>query len=83
MMKLSRLEQETILLYNEEEPTASVYTHNPRLMRKLKRLARKYPDRVYPDRPVHAGAVSYIVPKSFVCVRVPFSSVRRVYSENE
>jgi hypothetical protein len=82
-MKLSRLEQETILLYNEEEPTASVYTHNPRLMRKLERLARRYPDKVYPDRPVHVGAVSYIVPKSFVCVRVPFGSTYRVYPKNE
>lgn len=25
-MKLSKIEQETILLYNEEETTASVYT---------------------------------------------------------
>ena len=59
-MKLSKLEQESIILYNEEESTASIYTHDPKLKRKLKRLAEKYPDKVYPDRAVHAGAVSYM-----------------------
>ena len=48
-MKLSKLEQESIILYNEEESTASIYTHDPKLKRKLKRLAEKYPDKVYPD----------------------------------
>ena len=55
-MKLSKLEQESIILYNEEESTASIYTHDPKLKRKLKRLAEKYPDKVYPDKAVHAGA---------------------------
>ena len=76
-MKLSKLEQESIILYNEEESTASIYTHDPKLKRKLKRLAEKYPDKVYPDRAVHAGAVSYAVPKSCVSVREPFSDERR------
>ena len=76
-MKLSKLEQESIILYNEEESTASIYTHDPKLIRKLKRLAEKYPDKVYPDRAVHAGAVSYAVPKSCVSVREPFSDERR------
>lgn len=76
-MKLSKLEQESIILYNEEESTASIYTHDPKLKRKLKRLAEKYPDKVYPDRTVHAGAVSYAVPKSCVSVREPFSDERR------
>ena len=35
-MKLSKLEQESIILYNEEESTASIYTHDPKLKRKLK-----------------------------------------------
>ena len=76
-MKLSKLEQESIILYNEEESTASIYTHDPKLIRKLKRLAEKYPDKVYPDKAVHAGAVSYAVPKSCVSVREPFSDERR------
>ncbi len=31
-MKLSKLEQESIILYNEEESTASIYTHDPKLI---------------------------------------------------
>lgn len=31
-MKLSLVERETILLYNQAEPMAEVYTHDPRLM---------------------------------------------------
>ena len=40
-MKLTPYERETILLYNEADDTASVYTHGPRLIRKLKRLREK------------------------------------------
>ena len=43
-MKLSLYEQETIILYNQAEATAEVYTHDSRLLEKLRRLAEKYPD---------------------------------------
>lgn len=76
-MKLSKYEQETILLYNEEEATASVYTHDPKLIEKLKRLSKKYPEKIYLDRKEHPGAVSYIVPKGCVSVREPYSDQRR------
>ena len=56
-MKLSKYERETIICYNEEETTASVYTHNKKLIQKLKRLSEKYPDKVKPERPEHRGAV--------------------------
>ena len=45
-MKLSLYEQETIILYNQAETTAEVYTHDPRLLEKLRRLAEKYPDQI-------------------------------------
>ncbi len=32
-MELSRYEQETIILYNQAEQTASVYTHDPKLLK--------------------------------------------------
>jgi len=76
-MKLSKYEQETIICYNEEEATASVYTHNHQLIKKLKRLAEKYPDKVKPERPEHRGAVSYLVPKRCISVREPYSERRR------
>ena len=45
-MNLSLVERETILLYNQAEPMAEVYTHDPRLMEKLEQLAKKHPGRL-------------------------------------
>ena len=41
-MSLSKLERETIILFNEEEPTANIYTHNRRLINKLRRMAKAF-----------------------------------------
>lgn len=71
-MKLSLLEQETILLYNQAEQTADVYTHDPRLMEKLSRLAEKYPQQI-----TKRDAHNFIVPKRCVLVREPYSEERR------
>lgn len=76
-MELSRIEQETIVLFNEAEATASVYTHNRKLREKLERMARKFPDKVTLERRSQAGAVSYLVPKSCVSIREPYSDERR------
>lgn len=45
-MKLSRIEQETIILYNEAEATAGVFTYDSKLLGKLERLAEKYPEQI-------------------------------------
>lgn len=71
-MKLSRIEQETVILYNEAEPNAEVYTHNSKLLDKLKRLADKYPEQI-----VKKNDQTYIVPKNCVLVREPYSEQRR------
>ena len=76
-MKLTPYERETIILYNEAENTASVYTHDHRLIEKLKRLHEKYPDQIYPEKKMRHGAVSYIVPKRCVGIRSPYSEERR------
>lgn len=76
-MTLTDEERETIVLYNQKEAVASVYTHDPKLIEKLKRLAEQYPEQVYPERRERVGAVSYIVPKKCVCIRAPFSAERR------
>ena len=64
-MKLSLYEQETIILYNQAEATAEVYSHDPRLLEKLRRLAEKK------DRQ------TFTVPKRCVSVREPYSAERR------
>ena len=56
-MKLSLYEQETIILYNQAEAAAEVYTHDPRLLEKLRRLAEKYPDQIVKkDRQTFLGS---------------------------
>lgn len=67
-MRISRLEQETTINFNEAESTATIYTHNGALTRKLERLADQRPDeakrgRVFPD-----GGREYTVPKRWVRV---------------
>lgn len=71
-------ERETIITYNESEPTANVYTTNKSLARKLDSLTNTRPDdarrvKTYPD-----GAQEYEVPKKWVKV-----NPTRVYSEEQ
>ena len=71
-MKLSLYEQETIILYNQAEATAEVYSHDPRLLEKLRRLAEKYPDQI-----AKKDRQTFTVPKRCVSVREPYSAERR------
>ena len=77
-MKLTPEERETIVTYDESSDQASVYTHDPKLIAKLKLLHDGFPDQIYPDRQEHPGAVSYVVPKSCVSIRKPYSPQRRL-----
>lgn len=67
-MYVSRLEQETIIGFNEAEATASVYTHNGALKRKLEKLAKERPADVQLSRRYPEGAVEYTIPKRRVRV---------------
>lgn len=71
-LRLSRYEQETIIGYNQAEQTASVYTHDPKLLKKLARLKEKYPEQVRQER-----ENTYTVPKACVLIREPYSEQRR------
>lgn len=76
-MRLTPEERETIILYDESTDKAKVYTHDKKLIEKLKRLHMKYPELIYTERKEHPGAVSYIVPKRCVMIREPYSDARR------
>lgn len=68
----SRLEQETIINFNEEEKVASVYTFNRALQRKLARLAEEHPDECIRAKTWQPGeSVEYIVPKKWIKVSPP------------
>ena len=71
-MKPSLVERETILLYNQAEPMAEVYTHAPRLMAKLGLLAKKHPDHI-----TRKDAHNFTVPKRCESVREPYSAEPR------
>lgn len=71
-MKLSRIEQETIVLYNEAEATAEVFTYDQKLLTKLERLEKKYPGQI-----TRTGDRQFVVPKACVLIREPYSEERR------
>lgn len=76
-MKLSPEEKETIILYNEAEDTANVYTHDRKLIERLKVLQKKNPTVIIPDKKHSGGSISYTVPKKLVTIRAPYSEERR------
>ena len=43
-MRLTKYEQETIILFNESESTAAVYTYNTRLQNTLNSLCQSHPE---------------------------------------
>ena len=43
-MKLTKIEMESIILFNEEESMVEVYTHNVKLQNRFNKFMEKYPD---------------------------------------
>lgn len=75
--RLTKLERETIIIFNEEESDAAVCTYNSRLKRKLEGLASKAPEQVRLINCDGAGCVKYILPKTCISLRPPYSEERR------
>ena len=69
-MKLSRYEQETIVNYNAGEQTATVYTRDKAVMRKLDTLVADFPD-TYKLMNKDEVSKTYSFPKSYVSYRKP------------
>lgn len=67
-MSLSRYEQETIILFNEEESTASVYTYNGRLKRRLESLCTDRSSDVRQTKDDGRGGLTFEIPKKWVKV---------------
>ncbi len=76
-MKLTAAEKETIILTSEAVDTASVYTYNRKLIKKLKRLSNKFPDKFYLEKQDSHGGMYFVVPKKCVQVCKPYSESRR------
>ncbi len=70
-------EKETIILFDELEDTATVYTHNARLKNKLASMKNEYPDSCKFLSENGDGGVTYRIDKSMVSVRKPYDEQRR------
>lgn len=70
MNKLTKYEMETIVNYNAAEQTATVYTRDKSVMRKLDRLVKAYPEsyRLVDQTDIDK---TYSMPKSYVTYRKP------------
>lgn len=74
---LTLAEQETIILWDNELDTASVYTHDSRIKNKLAELAKKYPEQFVLKEKDSRRSVTYEVPKRCVNIRPPYNEARR------
>ena len=79
MRKLSKYEKETIVLFNEGEPEASIYTFNADLKRRLADYSRKYPLLCRLESSTPEGSVTYVLDKSRLSIRLvpPYSEERK------
>ena len=79
MAKLTKYEKETIILFNEGEDTASIYTFNAGLKKRLVLFAKKYPGLCRQEKPHEQGGVSYVLDRSRLSIRLqpPMSEERR------
>ncbi|MDL2234112.1 molecular chaperone [Ruminococcaceae bacterium OttesenSCG-928-L11] len=63
-MNLTQIEKETIILFNEGEPTATIYTHNEKLKAQFAEYTRQYPDVMTHSSVDEHGALHAMLPKT-------------------
>lgn len=80
MNQLTKLEKETIILFNEDESDAEIYTFNGKLKRKLAERAIEYPELYRLSEDKRYGSVTCTVPKFFLSVsfKKPISPERHM-----
>lgn len=78
-MKRTLREQETILLYNNGDPAAEIYTYDPKLKRKIEQATERRPElyRIIQRDP--DGALRCVFPKKWLTLilREPISEEER------
>lgn len=70
-MHLSKIEKETILLYNEAESKALVDTYNVALQNRLTELCREYPEQAEKTRENAHNGMSFEIPKKWIKIVPP------------
>ena len=61
-MRLSNVERETIVTYNQAERTANIYTHNPALIAQLLELCQSHPEQVRQTAANDWGGLTFELP---------------------
>lgn len=64
--KLTQREQETIILYNQGEKDAEIYTHDPSLIKKLK----EHPEVAILKNSNEYGGYTFTVPKKELIIKL-------------
>lgn len=67
-MKITKIEQETIILFNEGESEAEIYTHNVKLKNKLEKMSKKQPEHYKLKLKNPFGGVTYTFPKKSLVI---------------
>ena len=70
MTNLTKYEMETVVNYNSGEQTATVYTRNKSVMRRLDRLVADYPESYKILSQTEIDKI-YSMPKSYITYRKP------------
>ena len=79
MAKLTLEEQETIIRFDRSSDYADIYTHEPKLIRKLLKLEQEHPDKVIAKKR-GSDCVEYTLPKKCISINKP---VTRKLSEEQ
>jgi len=70
-MRLTNVEKETVINFNEAESMASVYTHNEALKRQLLELCQSHPDQVCQTAANADGGLTFELPKKWLKISPP------------
>ena len=70
-MRLTNIEKETVINFNEAERTASVYTHNEALKHQLLELCQSHPEQVRQTAANVWGGLTFELPKKWLKVSPP------------
>ena len=69
MRKLTKYEQETILLTNQDTDEYSVFTCNKPFKRRLMKFAENYPEAARHENTDQYGGIMYAIKKSSISIR--------------
>lgn len=70
-MKLTNFEKETIILFNEAERMASVYTCNAAMKKQLGALCESRPGQIQRTADNGCGGLTFLLPKKWIRISPP------------